>query len=1273
MAEIDIDIFSMNCNGLNDNLKRTAVFSKLKRISKGIILLQETHSTPENECRWQNDWGNKNIYFSHGLSNSRGVAIVITDNYDAKVTDIKRDINGRIIVINIERNGTVYTVGNIYAPTRNFEREQQSVFKELTNYLEEIQTEHVICGGDFNLYMDPRLDKIDSLREPHDNRNYREDITSYLEVNNLVDIWRTIHPNEKFFTWHRGDKRTRLDYIFCSDHLLNFTEYCNILPGIQSDHSLLKLSLKSGNTQNKGKGFWKFNASLLYDTVYVENIKRIINNVAHIHNDTVDKGAVWEFIKLEIRSYTIPYCIEKAKQRNVRERELNKKYEKLYGVVNSDATLDETTIQNFYDTKSQLENLERERSKGIILRAKSQWVEDGEKNTSYFLRLEKQNYCNKLITKIKIRDKVITNPVEILEEERNFYMKLYSNDITAVETDEIIENCEHKFTGNMSLPKLNDMQKTQCEGLITENELLKSIKSFKNNKTPGTDGLTAEFYKFFWQDIKHILLSSINFALTQGRLSVEQKRGIISLLPKKDKERLYLKNWRPITLLNVDYKILAKALGNRIISHLPSLIDEDQTGYVKKRFIGNNIRIIEDIIVYTKTNNVAGILLAIDFEKAFDSLRWSFLDKCLEAFNFGQQFRSYINVLYCDISAAVINNGYISRWFSPKKGVRQGCPLSPYLFILAVETLSCAIRNSELIRGIRMNDSEIKITQLADDTTCFVKDKLSLRHLLALFKQFELCAGLKMNVEKTKAKVLGPEAMPRDNLYGLDWTEDAIHTLGVTISTDENNHYLLNYKKRLKNMKNLLSGWKCRKLSLKGKVTVINTLAISPLIYLASVIHVPDQVIHEVKQIIVDFVWDSKPPKVAYNVMIQSIENGGLKLVDFECKVKSLKISFIKRLLNNKSGKCRDTAANFLKTSDLNYYFKCNRIPDLRIGNKFYEETLKYWGELQQIQTPTVEVIHNQVIWENRYITISNKPFLWRNWLQKGIVHVHDIIKGNGEFLDHNEIKEKYDINCNFLNALQIRHSLPMAWRHLITNRSVTIRINGPFVYVNGKAVPLQSTESKVIYKKFIQYKYRVPTCCIKWNATIIGPTTDDEWSKIFQWPYQISRETRLQSLQYKIIHRTINCNKKLFDMKLKDSPRCSYCDEIDDIPHFFIKCEKVKLLWCKFFDWWNGLGYPYVHFTGNLGERDFLFGLSNGADYTTALNFCMLHIKNYIYRQRLFNDNDMELEAIKNILLVKFKIEKDFLSRNNKQQNFAKYELLYNDLVAREISENRD
>ena len=126
----------------------------------------------------------------------------------------------------------------------------------------------------------------------------------------------------------------------------------------------------------------------------------------------------------------------------------------------------------------------------------------------------------------------------------------------------------------------------------------------KNGSSPGSDGLTTEFYKFFWIDIKYILLSSLNYDLLNEKLSIEKRRGILTLIPKKDKNRLHLKNWRPLTLLNSDYKILAKVLANRLIKFLPQLVEDDQTGYIMGRFIGCNIRLVEDILVFTSINKI---------------------------------------------------------------------------------------------------------------------------------------------------------------------------------------------------------------------------------------------------------------------------------------------------------------------------------------------------------------------------------------------------------------------------------------------------------------------------------------------------------------------------------------------------------------------------------------------------------------------------------------------------------------------------------------------
>ena len=205
-------------------------------------------------------------------------------------------------------------------------------------------------------------------------------------------------------------------------------------------------------------------------------------------------------------------------------------------------------------------------------------------------------------------------------------------------------------------------------------------------------------------------------------------------------------------------------------------------------------------MIYTKQNNIKGTMLSTDFEKAFDSLKWSLLDKCLKSFNLGLKLRSHVKTLYNDIYATVLNNGDISNWFSISRGVRQGCPLSSYLFILAVETLANRIRTGNDVRSIHIQNTEIWITQLADDTTCFVKDKNSIQRLISIFKDFEICSGLKINIDKTKAKVIGPETLPINSLFGLDWTCEALHTLSVTTNGNEVDHYILKYKKTAKEL-----------------------------------------------------------------------------------------------------------------------------------------------------------------------------------------------------------------------------------------------------------------------------------------------------------------------------------------------------------------------------------------------------------------------------------------------------------------------------------------
>ena len=271
-----------------------------------------------------------------------------------------------------------------------------------------------------------------------------------------------------------------------------------------------------------------------------------------------------------------------------------------------------------------------------------------------------------------------------------------------------------------NIHKLNSEQKELCEGNITYDEIKEVIRNIKNNKTPGSDGLPVEFWKKFWVNIGHFLIRSYNESFEKGELSFTQKQGVITCLPKDNKPREFLKNWRPISLLNTDYKILTGVLALRMKKVLPDIIEQTQKGFLKERFIGENTRLVYDIMDYLNKTNKAGLLLLVDFEKAFDTLEWPYLKTVLKQYNFGDDFIQWYDIIYNNSTSCVINNGVISEFFKLGRGCRQGDPLSPYLFILSIEPLAKYIQNNKDIKGIIVEQDEFKIGQYADDTFCLL-------------------------------------------------------------------------------------------------------------------------------------------------------------------------------------------------------------------------------------------------------------------------------------------------------------------------------------------------------------------------------------------------------------------------------------------------------------------------------------------------------------------------------------------------------------------------
>ena len=862
---------------------------------------------------------------------------------------------------------------------------------------------------------------------------------------------------------------------------------------------------------------------------------------------------------------------------------------------------------------------------------------------------------------------MIQDPNDILKEQSKFYENLY---------DEKLDHTSYQYTQSLDYflnsdnnPSLSDEEKIFCDSEITIEEVLSSLKELKNNKTPGTDGLTAEFYKFFWIDIKEILVDSFKNALRLGILSIEQRRGVITLIPKKNKNRLFLKNWRPISLLNIDYKILAKLFAHRMKKVIDKLIHEDQSGYIKGRFIGQNIRLIEDLSFFTERNNLPGIILNVDFEKAFDSLNWNFIDKALQKFNFGPNFRKWIQTLYCNIESTIINNGHTSPYFKIKRGIRQGCPLSAYLFLIAVEILAIKIRSDDKIKGIKINDAEVKLSQLADDMSCFMEDLESLQHSLQTFKLFSYCSGLKVNYGKTTAKYIG--SLKNSDFYphGLSWIKHSIETLGIRCTNNTKESYNHNFKPRILTLKNTLNIWSQRSLSLKGKITVVNNLALSPLIYVSSIIDTPKDAIVEIKKCIDKFLWNGKKAKIARSVIEQSTESGGLKLCNFEIKVQALKLSWVNRLISSNNANWTQVAKFYYKTNDLNLYFrtKQNQINTNNEAPVFYKDIHNLWMKMYSSQPSTAEEVQNEVLWKNKFITSNSKCLNWKEWRNNGIIHVSDLLDNNGMFYDHIQLQNIYGIKCNFLDVLQLRQNLPRKWKELLVVAKKKIPKNNDIsINICGHKKTIFKCRCKDYYWNLLNASTREPTCIKSWTKIfpILADFGKDQWGSIFKIPFQSIRETNIQSFQYKLNNRIIPCNEWLCTLKVKDNDCCNYCNCSDTLLHFFIWCEKCKHFWVRFFNWWNSLSPLKSDTDLKQLEAVILFGIPpRNNDILKVLDFCLLIAKFYIYRQKLFNENNIEFYDFLVLLKYKIKIEELICKKENRPDKFERFFFIYENL----------
>ena len=307
-------------------------------------------------------------------------------------------------------------------------------------------------------------------------------------------------------------------------------------------------------------------------------------------------------------------------------------------------------------------------------------------------------------------------------------------------------------------------------------EMGEALRGMKPNKVPGMDCLPAEFYSVVWEGLGPDLLEVFGEVIEEGRMGDSMREGVILLLHKKGEEE-DLRNWRPITLLGVDYKLMARVLAARII------VAPDQTCGVVGRQLFWNLLLVRDAISWSRDRGLPMMLVGLDQEKAFDRVSHKFLFRVLVRLGFGPRFVKWVRVLYAGVGSRVNLNGHLSAFVLQEAGVRQGCPMSPLLHVLYMEPFAGAVRRETSIRGLVLPGAGgrvVKLTQYADDTTLLLRDEKSLEKALEVAARFSLAAGAKLNMHKKE-----------------------------------------NWQSRIRKVKGKLGLWQSRRLSLAGKILVV--------------------------------------------------------------------------------------------------------------------------------------------------------------------------------------------------------------------------------------------------------------------------------------------------------------------------------------------------------------------------------------------------------------------------------------------------------------------
>ena len=1147
-----IKVATCNISGLRLKSKRQSVFNWLRQLNYDIIFLQETHCHLKQEVhKWSREWDSQ-CFWSRGTNRSRGVAVLFNRK---QVYDIRNDIidnNGRYIIFDLYINETKYKFINIYAPNCEYQRVQ--FINNINTWIEpEVET---LVSGDFNCTFDNDLDRKNCTGN---NDVGQVDLKELLKNQHLEDVWRRRCPDDRVFSWSRGNKASRIDYWLISESLDNQVENVNYFPCIFSDHKIVTLELRTSETKH-GKGVWKMNLSCVQSELFKKSFRPIWENWKKQKYKYENKNIWWDLGKHKIKNLA-KWCSYKLK-----EDKMDKVKTLERQITDLEKNESDYNTNKLIKTKKDLEKILYEKAEGAKIRSRVNWFEHGEKSSKYFHGLEKRNAKAKAWDKILDRDKnVLTGTSNIQKVQVEFYESLY-------QTQSIDKDKAEMFTETID-KKVSQDSKMNLNKDISLEEALKALTKMKRNKSPGPDGIIVEFYQIYWEIIKEDLIEGFEYSFETEELSHTQYLAVIKLLYKKG-IREDITNWRPISLINVDSKLLSKILAERLKLVLPEIIHTDQKGCIKGRFIGQNIRLVEDILDRYDEDEV---ILLLDQQKAFDRVEWDWLYCVMERFNLGDNFIKWIKIMYCNMKSAIVTNGCTSKYFSISRGIRQGDSLSALLYVLQIEPLAGYIRKCDEITGISLGDEnqsrhESKIALYVDDASILLKHFRDVDKILHIVDDFGLASGSKLNKDKTIGLITNKRNMNFRSDFQI--TMGPVEVLGAVVgkNVDKDKYW----ESIIEKIKRIIAPWKIRNLSLIGKIHIVKSLGLSKVLYGCEMISIDNKFIKEIMDIVWEFIWEGKKCYVSKEVCKLPRDKGGIGMPDLLIIVKVKRVKMLINILKAQADEPWSILPRmYVRCLDLKYgmdYFAL-RVDDASIDIKessipvYYKDCLMYFQEMCKKGKDKQEV-ESEILWCNSKFQFRGEAFRFKHWAKSGILFLTDLVEN--EKIKENYIQNKVRQKAGLTFELySIKKNLPKEWWkakektvNMVNKHSdLDSILNTTFVVpMIGKKKLLELTSGDM-YKLFMSTNQIVVKPVMYWKNKFMDIEIDfDKW-------YTCNFMNKLSprkciDFNWRIFHGQVNTESKLKKMNFSDG-MCKLCMEFNEnVEHIIIDCQHVKGIW---------------------------------------------------------------------------------------------------------------